>query len=181
MWCKVKAEVLHQIWIIRWDYSFFPPPFSHLCFLIQQQTVENPINPNVVFNRAPSDPLAVPGPPTEPMLVNQTQHSVTVSWHSSSRMGASPLIGYTVEAYIPGVESINGGASWTWGGQRTNRTWLVLARQLKSTVFVVSDLKPAASIIFLVMPFSFSSSHVKLIFFYYIVLSTLFINVIPSA
>ena len=106
----------------------------------------------MVFNRAPSDPLAVPGPPTEPVLVNQTQHSVTISWQSSSRMGASPLIGYTIEAYIPGVEAINRGALWTWGGQRTNHTWLVLARQLKSTVFVVSGLKPAASILFLVMP-----------------------------
>ena len=122
---------------------------------MQKQIVENPINPNVVFNRAPSDPLAVPGPPSEPVLLNQTQDSVSISWQSSSRMGASPLLGYTVEAYIPGVDATDRAASWTWGAQRTNRTWLVLARRLKSTNFVVSHLKPAASIIFIVMPPSF--------------------------
>ena len=113
--------------------------------------VENPINPNVVFNRAPSDPLALPGPPTQPLLVNQTADSLTISWQSSSRMGASPLIGYTVEVYDP-AGRLTGQPSWTWGrlDAQNNRTWTVLARHLKATAFSVDQLKGATWLLFLV-------------------------------
>ena len=100
--------------------------------------VESPINPNVAFNRAPSDPLALPGPPTQPLVVNQTNTTVTVSWQSSNRMGASPLIGYTVEVYSP---YNNLGPSWTWG---VDSGWLVLARGLKANTWTFEELKPGS-------------------------------------
>ena len=106
--------------------------------------VENPINPNVAFNRAPSDPLALPGPPSQPVATNQTAHSVTVTWQSSSRMGASPLTGYTVEIYSPKASTLPG--SWSWSDERNevrvNVTvgWLVAARRLKSNSFTIDGL-----------------------------------------
>lgn len=104
--------------------------------------VENPINPNVAFNRAPSDPLALPGPPSQPVVTNQTAHSVTITWQSSSRMGASPLIGYTVEIYSPDGPLVTG--TWTWSGsagENETNSWFVMTRRLKANSFTIDGLK----------------------------------------
>lgn len=127
--------------------------------------VENPINPNVAFNRAPSDPLALPGPPSQPVHTNQTAHSVTITWQSSSRMGASPLVGYTVEIYSPSStwsEALLPG-SWTWGEQLPSsnqsssfsaavetRHWLVAVRKLKANTYTIEGLKAGSWILCLV-------------------------------
>lgn len=116
--------------------------------------VENPINPNVAFNRAPSDPLALPGPPSQPVLTNQTAHTVTITWQSSSRMGASPLIGYTVEVYSPDGPLVPG--SWTWGEQQQSSTngsfssWFVVARRLRANSFTIEGLKAGTWLLCLV-------------------------------
>ena len=111
--------------------------------------VENPINPNVAFNRAPSDPLALPGPPSQPAMTNQTAHTVTITWQSSSRMGASPLVGYTVEVYSPDGPLMPG--AWTWGvrgdssdGPPPSSTWFVVARRLRANSFTIEGLKAGA-------------------------------------
>lgn len=133
--------------------------------------VENPINPNVAFNRAPSDPLALPGPPSQPMPTNQTAHSVTISWQSSSRMGASPLVGYTVEIYSPSIGPSLAG-SWTWGGgagagiadheretttttttkngQSHPSSWLVAVRKLRANSYTIEGLKAGTWLLCLV-------------------------------
>ena len=110
-------------------------------------TVENPINPNVAFNRAPSDPMALPGPPTQPVMTNHTASSVTINWQSSSRMGASPLIGYTVEVFSP-----DGRLPSAWSWSQTNKTdsaggWVVVARRLKANSLTVEGLKAGSSIL----------------------------------
>lgn len=112
--------------------------------------VENPINPNVAFNRAPSDPLALPGPPSQPVLTNQTAHTVTITWQSSSRMGASPLVGYTVEIYSPDGPLVPG--SWKWGGEHANKSngWFVVARRLKATSLMIDGLKAGSWLLCLV-------------------------------
>uniref|UniRef100_A0A0P4YGA7 Receptor-type tyrosine-protein phosphatase alpha n=1 Tax=Daphnia magna TaxID=35525 RepID=A0A0P4YGA7_9CRUS len=113
--------------------------------------VENPINPNVAFNRAPSDPLALPGPPSQPIPTNQTAHSVTIMWQSSSRMGASPLVGYTVEIYSPSSEALLPG-SWTWGetSNQSSSFWLVAVRKLKANTFTIEGLKAGSWLLCLV-------------------------------
>lgn len=130
--------------------------------------VENPINPNVAFNRAPSDPLALPGPPSQPVPTNQTAHSVTVTWQSSSRMGASPLVGYTVEIYSPSIGATTSLAgSWTWGvdqqpdgrqddNQSNNQTmdggrrWMVAVRKLRANSYTIEGLKAGTWLLCLV-------------------------------
>lgn len=123
--------------------------------------VENPINPNVAFNRAPSDPLALPGPPSQPVHTNQTAHSVTITWQSSSRMGASPLVGYTVEIYSPSSssETLLPPGSWSWAGEIQNNQsslspttpqWVVAVRKLKANTYTIEGLKAGSWLLCLV-------------------------------
>ena len=128
--------------------------------------VENPINPNVAFNRAPSDPLALPGPPSQPVHTNQTAHSVTITWQSSSRMGASPLVGYTVEIYSPSSsssETLLPPGSWSWAGEMQNNQsssssslspttpqWVVAVRKLKANTYTIEGLKAGSWLLCLV-------------------------------
>ena len=134
---------------------------TYTCWAVSNQTthnsswtatllVENPINPNVAFNRAPSDPLALPGPPSQPVPTNQTAHSVTITWQSSSRMGASPLVGYTVEIYSPSMGPSLAG-SWTWGENEGNQSsWLVAVRKLKANTYTIDGLKAGSWLLCLV-------------------------------
>ena len=41
-------------------------------------------NPNVAFSRSPSDPMALPGSPSQPRLLNKSANSLTVGWQSGS-------------------------------------------------------------------------------------------------
>lgn len=160
---------------------------TYTCWAVSNQTtqisswtatllVENPINPNVAFNRAPSDPLALPGPPSQPVVTNQTAHSVTITWQSSSRMGASPLVGYTVEIYSPSIDSSMLPGSWTWGqsdwlGNSSNSSsrknnshqssssyssfsvsssWIVAVRKLRANTYTMEGLKAGTWLLCLV-------------------------------
>ena len=116
--------------------------------------VASPTNPNVVFHRSPSDPMAFPGSPSQPRLINKSSTSLTVGWQSGSRMGASPLLGYTVEVFSSSEHDSMAASSWTWAGQlvsaQSKRSWRIVTRGLKSDQFTLNDLLPATSYTFLV-------------------------------
>ena len=109
--------------------------------------VESPTNPNVAFNRAPADPLALPGSPSAPILINSTDSSLTLAWQSNSRMGASPLLGYTVEIHCPqGFQ----GSRWTWSRaeqpDQQQQQWSVIARRLKATNITINGIDSKGSL-----------------------------------
>lgn len=109
-------------------------------------TVANPANPNVVFIRSPSDPMALPGSPSQPRLLHRTATTLTIGWQSGSRMGASALLGYTVEVFTSGdEEEAEGGGGWTWSGQKSKRSWRIVARRLKSDQMIMLHLKPGSA------------------------------------
>ena len=133
--------------------------------------VASPTNPNVVFHRSPSDPMALPGSPSQPRLLHKSSTSLTIGWQSGSRMGASPLQGYTVEVFSSaeddkesngdgegdgsssssrGVRGAQPG-SWTWAGPvAVKRAWRIVSRSLKADQFTLHDLRPSTSYTFLV-------------------------------
>ena len=116
-------------------------------------TVANPTNPNVVFHRSPSDPMALPGSPSQPRLLHRSSTSLTVGWQSGSRMGASPLQGYTVEVFSSAEdEGQSQSSGWTWAGSfaGSRRAWRIVSRGLKADQFTLVDLKPGTSYTFLV-------------------------------
>lgn len=94
-------------------------------------TVENPSNPNL--HRTPES-STFPGPPTKPQIVNQTETSVTVAWRRNSKVGASPLIGYTVEYFSSDLQT----------------GWVVSAHRVTSETYSVGNLKPNTSYVFLI-------------------------------
>ena len=115
--------------------------------------VASQTNPNVVFSRSPTDPMALPGSPSQPRLLHKTANSLTVGWQSGSRMGASPLLGYTVEIYsssrIAGGEGSSNENEWTWAGpgiaQPGGGGWRIVTRRLKADQLTLNDLQAATS------------------------------------
>lgn len=120
--------------------------------------VASPTNPNVVFYRSPSDPMALPGSPSQPRLLQKTSTSLTIGWQSGSRMGASTLLGYTIEVFNSAEDDYDGESarprqgSWTWTGPfvQVKRSWRIVTRGLKADQFTLNDLQPATSYTFLV-------------------------------
>lgn len=106
-------------------------------------------NSNIAFSRSPSDPMALPGSPSQPRLLHKSANSLTVGWQSGSRMGASPLLGYTVEIFSSGDSDSNQDTSnsWTWAGPTvpTKRSWRIITRRLKADQLVLTDLQPTTS------------------------------------
>lgn len=60
--------------------------------------VEVPTNPNIHFYRAPELSM-LPGPPSKPHVVNQSDSSVTIAWNRNNKIGSSSLLEYQVEIY----------------------------------------------------------------------------------
>ncbi|KAG5894270.1 hypothetical protein JTB14_028124 [Gonioctena quinquepunctata] len=58
--------------------------------------VENPKNPNINFFKAP-EPVMLPGPPSRPHALNQSEGSVTITWGQNNKIGSSSLLGYQIE------------------------------------------------------------------------------------
>ena len=129
-------------------------------------SVASPTNPNIVFHRSPSDPMALPGSPSQPRLLHKTSNTLTIGWQSGSRMGASALLGYTVEVFsssdddddVNDDEQSNqhrkqkAAFGWTWAGPwvASKRSWRIVVRRLKADQFTLEDLQPSASYTFLV-------------------------------
>ena len=65
-------------------------------------------------------------------------------------MGASPLVGYTVEIYSPSMGPSLAG-SWTWGENEGNQSsWLVAVRKLKANTYTIDGLKAGSWLLCLV-------------------------------
>lgn len=109
--------------------------------------VASQTNPNIVFSRSPSDPMALPGSPSQPRLLHKTANTLTIGWQSGSRMGASPLLGYTVELFSSSDSNQDPSDSWTWAGPSVpiKRTWRIITRRLKADQLVLTDLLPTTS------------------------------------
>lgn len=60
--------------------------------------VENPKNPNINFFKAP-EAVMLPGPPSKPHALNQSEGSVTITWSQNNKIGSSSLLGYQVELF----------------------------------------------------------------------------------
>ncbi|KAG6448054.1 hypothetical protein O3G_MSEX005292 [Manduca sexta] len=104
--------------------------------------VDSPINPNIHFFRA-ADTSALPGPPTKPLIYNITETSVTITWNQNNKIGSSSVIGYQVEVFSR--ETLSGNNT-----PRNSRGWVVLAKRIPQTYFVVKSLIPGIAYMFIV-------------------------------
>ncbi|XP_037517448.1 roundabout homolog 1 [Rhipicephalus sanguineus] len=96
-------------------------------------TVDTPHNPNVNFHRSP-DPSTFPGPPSQPVAVNTTETSITLTWARSEKAGASSLKGYTIEYYSSDLES----------------GWVLAAHRILAETYNIQALRPDSRYIFIV-------------------------------
>ena len=91
------------------------------------------------------DPLALPGSPSQPRLLERTSNSLTFGWQNGSRAGGSPLLGYVVEVFTSS-DDLN--ESWSWAdkeNQQQQRPWRIVQRYLQDDKFTLADLQPATS------------------------------------
>lgn len=64
-----------------------------------------------------------PAAPSVPTIVNVTKNSVTVTWHPPTpHLGASPIIGYTLEYYSSDLQT----------------GWVVAAHRISTNTMIVS-------------------------------------------
>ncbi|KAJ8911147.1 hypothetical protein NQ315_008332 [Exocentrus adspersus] len=82
--------------------------------------VENPKNPNINFFKAP-EPVMLPGPPSKPHALNQSEGSVTIAWGQNNKIGSSSLLGYQIELF--GRE------------EGVTPTWTVVARRIPGPTY----------------------------------------------
>lgn len=82
--------------------------------------VENPKNPNINFFKAPETAM-LPGPPSKPHALNQSEGSVTITWGQNNKIGSSSLLGYQVELF--GRE------------EGITPTWTIVARRVPGPTF----------------------------------------------
>lgn len=97
--------------------------------------VDNPKNPNINFFKAPEAAM-VPGPPSRPHALNQSEGSVTISWGQNNKIGSSSLLGYQVELF--GRE------------EGVTPTWTIVARRVPGPRFTQHLLTPGIPYTFLV-------------------------------
>ncbi|GAB6023129.1 hypothetical protein CHUAL_007213 [Chamberlinius hualienensis] len=96
-------------------------------------SVESPTNPNVIFHRTP-DLATFPGPPGKPVMINVSESSVALQWRKNGKIGQSQLIGYTVEYFSNDLQT----------------GWVVSAHRVSGEAYVVSNLRPDTTYLFLV-------------------------------
>lgn len=104
--------------------------------------VDSPINPNIHFFRA-ADISALPGPPTKPQIYNATDTSVMLTWNQNNKIGSSSILGYQIEVFSR--ESLTGNNT-----PRNSRGWVVVARKVHQTQFVVKSLVSGVTYMFIV-------------------------------
>ncbi|XP_050436214.1 roundabout homolog 2-like isoform X2 [Adelges cooleyi] len=91
-------------------------------------------SPGSRLHRAP-DPAMFPAPPSVPTILNVTLNSVTVTWKPPApHLGASPIIGYTLEYYSSDLQT----------------GWVVAAHRISTNTMEVENLKPDTSYVFMV-------------------------------
>lgn len=67
--------------------------------------LENPTNPNIHFFRA-AELSTLPGAPSKPHIIDQTDSSATISWSRNNKIGSSSLLGYQVSSNLLGFYNI---------------------------------------------------------------------------
>ncbi|XP_066254653.1 roundabout homolog 2-like isoform X1 [Euwallacea similis] len=97
--------------------------------------VDNPKNPNINFFKAPESAM-VPGPPSRPHALNQSEGSVTITWGQNNKIGSSSLLGYQVELF--GRE------------EGVTPTWTIVARRVPGPTFTQHLLTAGIPYTFLV-------------------------------
>lgn len=97
--------------------------------------VENPKNPNINFFKA-SEPAMLPGPPSRPHALNQSEESVTITWGQNNKIGSSSLLGYQIELF--GRE------------EGVTPTWTVVAKRVMGPTYTQPLLSPGVPYTFLV-------------------------------
>lgn len=97
--------------------------------------VENPKNPNINFFKAP-EAIMLPGPPSRPHALNQSENSVTITWGQNNKIGSSSLLGYQIEVF--GRE------------EGVTPTWTVVGRRIPGPTFTQHLLTPGVQYTFLV-------------------------------
>jgi roundabout axon guidance receptor 2 len=97
--------------------------------------VENPKNPNINFFKAP-EAIMLPGPPSRPHALNQSEGSVTITWGQNNKIGSSSLLGYQIELF--GRE------------EGVTPTWTIVARRVPGPTFTQHLLSPGVPYTFLV-------------------------------
>ncbi|KAJ8953602.1 hypothetical protein NQ318_003026 [Aromia moschata] len=97
--------------------------------------VENPKNPNINFFKAPES-VMLPGPPSRPHALNQSEGSVTITWGQNNKIGSSSLLGYQVELF--GRE------------EGVTPTWTVVARRIPGPTYTQHLLSAGVPYTFLV-------------------------------
>lgn len=97
--------------------------------------VENPKNPNINFFKAP-EPIMLPGPPSRPHALNQSEGSVTIAWGQNNKIGSSSLLGYQIELF--GRE------------EGVTPTWTIVARRIPGPTYTQHLLSPDVPYTFLV-------------------------------
>uniref|UniRef100_A0A182PK71 Roundabout n=1 Tax=Anopheles epiroticus TaxID=199890 RepID=A0A182PK71_9DIPT len=95
--------------------------------------IDVPTNPNIKFYRAP-EAATYPGSPGKPQVTDLTESSVTISWVRSSKVGASSLVGYTVELF----------------GRNQTEGWLQVANRLQNNTYTQTGLSAGVTYYFVV-------------------------------
>ncbi|CAH0564810.1 unnamed protein product [Brassicogethes aeneus] len=97
--------------------------------------VENPKNPNINLFKAPES-IMLPGPPSRPHALNQSEGSVTITWGQNNKIGSSSLLGYQVELF--GRE------------EGVTPTWTTVARRVTGQTYTQHLLTPNVPYTFIV-------------------------------
>lgn len=95
--------------------------------------IESPTNPNIKFFRA-AEANALPGAPGKPGTVEITEDSVTLSWARSTKVGASSLVGYSIEMYSKNITD----------------GWTLVANKIQNTTFQQGGLMAEQAYFFVV-------------------------------
>lgn len=95
--------------------------------------LESPTNPNIKFYRAP-EASTFPGSPGKPQIIEKTDTSVTLSWVRSNKVGASSLLGFSVEMY----------------GKNATDGWILVDSRIHDTIYTVERLTLGITYYFIV-------------------------------
>lgn len=73
-------------------------------------------------------------PAGKPQIIEKTENGVTLTWTRSTKIGASSLVGYTVEMY----------------GRNTTENWIPIANRIQNTTYTYTGLIAGVSYFFVI-------------------------------